>query len=171
MTAPLVARPLSAEAFRPFGDVLEAQGDPDRIINDGHCGRWHDRARIDMAGGPAGLSIFRASPRRFPVSIGLLERHPLGSQAFVPMAAAPFLVVVAPDAGGLPGAPLAFVAGPGQGVNYLRGVWHAVLTPLAPPGLFAVLDRVDEAPNLEEHRLPAPLVVVPDAASGAGLEI
>lgn len=171
MTRPLVAEPLTAEAFRPFGDVLEARGAPDRLINEGHCGRWHDRARIDLAGGPAGLSVFRAEPRRFPVSIGLLERHPLGSQAFMPMAGTPFLVVVAPDAGGAPGPPLAFVAGPGQGVNYLRGTWHAVLTPLSAPGIFAVLDRVDDVPNLEEHRLPAPLVVVPGEGLAAGLEI
>ena len=155
------AQPLSAAAFAPFGEVLEAEGPPDRIINDGRCARFHDRARLDFADGCAGLSVFRARPCALPWEVALLERHPLGSQAFLPLSADPFLVVVAPDAGGWPGRPLAFVAGPGQGVNYRRGVWHGVLTPLGGPGLFAVLDRIGDGANLEEHRLSAPWRIMP----------
>ncbi len=89
-----------------------------------------------------------------------MERHPLGSQAFLPMTAAAFLVIVAPDAGGAPGAPRAFLTAPGQGINLLRGTWHGVLTPLASPGLFAVLDRVGPGANIEEHVLPGAIRVV-----------
>ena len=150
----IVARPLTAEAFAPFGEVLEAAGAPDRVINRGLCGRWHDRAVLDFAGasgGRAGISLFRAEARALPLPLEMVERHPEGSQAFLPMTADPFLVVVAPDEGGRPGRPLAFRTAPGQGVNYARGVWHGVLTPLAAPGLFAVVDRIGPGDNLEEH--------------------
>jgi ureidoglycolate lyase len=154
--------PLTSGAFAPFGDVLEAAGTPDMIINAGLCERFHDRARLDFGpDGRPGISIFRARPRSLPYSFDLLERHPDGSQAFIPMSEHPFLVIVAPDEGGRPGAPHAFLAAPGQGVNYLRGTWHGVLTPLHEPGLFAVVDRIGNTPNLEEHRFETPRVITP----------
>lgn len=143
--------PLTAGAFAPWGEVLEAAGDPDRIINEGRCGRWHDRARLDMQG-RTGVSVFRSQSVRLPYAFRLVERHPLGSQAFLPMTEHPFLVIVAPDEGGRPGRPRAFLTAPGQGINLARGAWHGVLTPLADPGLFAVVDRCAEGPNLEEYR-------------------
>ncbi len=153
--------PLTAEAFAPFGDVLEVKGAPDRLINQDLCGRYHDRARLDFGtGGRAGISLFDAVPRALPYTLDMVERHPEGSQAFLPMTAAPFLVIVAPDAGGLPGTPRAFLTAPGQGVNYHRGTWHGVLTPLSAPGLFAVVDRIGTTPNLEEHWFAAPWTVV-----------
>lgn len=145
------AEPLTAEGFAPWGDVLEAAGEPDRIINEGRCGRWHDRAGVD-AEGRVGVSIFRSQSVRLPHAFRLVERHPLGSQAFLPMTEHPFLVVVAPDEDGRPGRPRAFVAAPGQGINLKRGAWHGVLTPLADPGLFAVVDRCADGPNLDEFR-------------------
>ena len=148
------AEPLTAAAFRPFGQVIEAHGSPDRIINDGMCGRFHDLIEIDVRDGRAGLSIFRAVPRALPYWLSMVERHPLGSQAFVPMTQHPFLVTVAN-----PGEVRAFLAGPGQGVNFARGTWHGVLTPLHSPGLFAVIDRIGETPNLEEHWFETPYVV------------
>lgn len=151
----LPARPLTAAAFAPFGDLLSADGLPDRMINDGLCARHHDRARIDIdATGRAGISIFDAQPRPLPYAFDLLERHPKGSQAFIPMHQNPFLVIVAPDEGGTPGRPLAFVTAPGQGINLHRGIWHGVLTPLAAPGLFAVIDRIGPGANLQEYRDP-----------------
>ncbi|NDV01885.1 ureidoglycolate lyase [Pseudoroseicyclus tamaricis] len=155
----IAAEPLTAEAFAPFGDVLEAAGPYDKLINEGLCGRWHDRARLDFGTGRAGISIFRAEPRALPYDCTLLERHPEGSQAFLPLHQAPFLVIVAPDAGGQPGAPRAFLTAPGQGINLYRGTWHGVLTPLSPPGLFAVVDRIGEGANLEEVRLEDPVRV------------
>jgi ureidoglycolate lyase len=151
--------PLTAEAFAPFGDVLEVSGDPDKIINQGNCGRWHDLAALDMGGGRAGISLFNARPRALPYTLDMLERHPLGAQAFLPMTQEPFLVIVAPDAVGKPGTPRAFLTAPGQGVNYHRGTWHGVLTPLSEPGLFAVVDRIGEGDNLEEHWLEDPVTI------------
>lgn len=145
--------PLTAEAFAPFGQVLEAAGDY-RLINAGLCRRHHDRAALDFGAetdppGRAGLSIFQAAPRALPYEFDLIERHPEGSQAFLPMTADPFLVIVAPD---LQAEPRAFLTNGAQGINLARGTWHGVLTPLAAPGLFAVVDRIGATPNLEEHR-------------------
>lgn len=156
----IIAQPLTADAFAPFGDVLACDGDPDLIINQGKCGRWHDRARLEFGGtGRAGISLFRAQKRALPYTLDLMERHPLGSQAFVPMTQHPFLVCVADDDGGKPSTPRAFVTAPGQAINLHRNVWHGVLTPLAEPGLFAVIDRIGTEPNLVEHWLAEPVIV------------
>jgi len=159
MTRTITAQPLSAAAFAPFGDVLMAAGTPEKLINQGLCGRFHDRARLDFTTGRAGISIFDATPRALPHTLDLMERHPDGSQAFVPMHTNPWLVIVAPDAGGAPGMPLAFLAAPGQAVNFHRGTWHGVLTPLHAPGLFAVIDRIGAGANLQEHRLDPAWIV------------
>jgi ureidoglycolate lyase len=156
----IVAQPLTAEAFAPFGEVLDTSGEPDRLINQGLCGRYHDRARMDFADGRAGISLFDAEPRSLPYRLDMVERHPDGSQAFLPMTQAPFLVIVAPDAGGTPGRPVAFLTAPGQGINLARGTWHGVLTPLSAPGLFAVVDRIGPGANLEEHWFDNPWTVV-----------
>jgi ureidoglycolate lyase len=160
MTRVIVAEPLTTAAFAPFGDVLDTAGDPDRIINQGLCGRYHDRARLDFSDGRAGISLFQAEPRSLPYELAMVERHPVGSQAFLPMTQAPFLVTVAPDEGGVPGRPRAFLTAPGQGINLARGTWHGVLTPLSAPGLFAVVDRIGPGANLEEHWFDAPFTVV-----------
>ena len=102
----ITAEPLTPEAFAPFGEVLEVAGAPTRIINQGKCGRYHDLAVMDFtpdAGGRPGISLFHAELRPLPYSLDLLERHPLGSQAFIPMSPSRFLVTVAEDAGGVPG--------------------------------------------------------------------
>ncbi len=161
MTRAVRCQPLTAAAFAPFGDVLDCAGAPDKLINAGLCGRYHDRARMDFGpAGRAGLSFFEAQPRSLPHTLDLLERHPEGSQAFIPMTPAPFLVTVAPDADGQPGAPQAFLTTPYQGINLHRGTWHGVLTPLSAPGIFAVVDRIGETPNLEEVLLDPPYLVV-----------
>lgn len=156
------ARPLTAGAFAPFGDVLDTEGAPDRIINQGLCGRYHDRARMAFgADGRAGISLFKAEPRAFPYRLDMVERHPEGSQAFLPMSLAPFLVIVAEGRDAVPGPVHAFLTAPGQGINLHRGTWHGVLTPLSAPGLFAVVDRIGDTPNLEEFWFDAPLTVLP----------
>jgi len=153
----ILAAPLTAEAFASFGDVLEATGDF-RPINEGLCRRHHDRARMDFGPeGRAGISIFDAEPRALPYTFDLIERHPEGSQAFIPMTAAPFLVIVAT---GPEEAPRAFLTNGAQGINLHRGIWHGVLTPLSSPGLFAVVDRIGATPNLEEHRYAQPWMVL-----------
>jgi ureidoglycolate lyase len=156
---PIEIKPLTPKDFAPFGEVLEAAGDPDKIINQGLCGRFHDRATVDVSDGRAGISLFKSEARALPYRLEMVERHPEGSQAFLPMSLDPFLVIVAPDAGGKPGMPRAFRTAPGQGINFFRGTWHGVLTPLSEPGLFAVVDRIGEGANLEEHWFDTPYLV------------
>lgn len=148
--------PLTATTFAPFGDVLDATGDH-RLINAGLCHRFHDRARLDFTDGRAGISIFQADARTLPYTFDLIERHPDGSQAFLPMTAYPFLIIVAINPHT---PPRAFLTNGAQGINLHRGTWHGVLTPLHPPGLFAVVDRIGPGANLQEHRYPQPWTVL-----------
>ncbi len=158
------ARPLSAAAFAPFGAVLEARGEPSFRINQGSCDRFHDLARVEVAdaAGAAAISIGRARPCTLPLTLRMVERHPLGSQAFIPLAGDPFLVVVAPDEAGVPGQPLAFVTRPGQGVSYHRDTWHAVLAPLHRPQSFLIVDRVGPGTNLAEYFYDEPWTITAD---------
>ncbi len=151
--------PLSSGAFAPFGDVLECAGAPDKLINQGLCGRFHDRAKLDFSDGRVGISLFNAQLRVLPYMLDMVERHPAGSQAFVPMSVGPFLVVVAPDKDGVPGTPLAFVTAPGQGINLHRNIWHGVLAPLKGTGVFSVIDRIGDGENLEEHWFKVPYTI------------
>lgn len=160
MSEAIITQPLTAVAFAPFGDVIEGVGVPDKIINQGNCGRYHDLAALDFGSdGRAGVSVFDAKPRTLPYELDMVERHPEGSQAFLPMTEHPFLVIVAKDADGKPQTPQAFIAGSGQGINFHRNIWHGVLTPLYAPGLFAVVDRIGNTPNLEEFWFDMPYVV------------
>lgn len=159
----LDARPLTRAAFAPFGDVLDAEGwDGHYPINAGKCERYHALAQADAAGqdGRIILSIFKATPYAFPLVLTMMERHPLGSQAFMPLSPRPFLVVVAHDDGGRPAQPHAFLTGAGQGVNYPRNLWHGVLTPIGDPQDFLVVDRTGEGSNLEEFHFEAPYEIV-----------
>ena len=156
----IMARPLTAPAFAPVGDVIALREAPTKLINQGLCGRHHDLAALDFGDGRAGISLFDAKPRTLPYRLDLVERHPDGSQAFIPMSQTSFLVIVAPDNKGTPDTPLAFLTAPGQGINLHRGTWHGVLTPLQAPGLFAVIDRIGDGPNLEEFRFEQPYTVV-----------
>jgi ureidoglycolate lyase len=90
--------PLTRGAFAPFGDVIEIEGSPHLTINQGFAERYHDLATLDLhePGGRPVLGIVRAIPWPEPIRIAMLERHPLSSQAFFPLANEPFLIVVAP---------------------------------------------------------------------------
>lgn len=157
----IVPQAITADAFAPFGDLLECVGEPDKIINQGMCGRFHDRAGLEFGAGRAGVSLFNATPRSFPYTLEMMERHPDGSQCFIPMTQAPFLVIVAEDAKGAPATPQAFTTISGQAINFHRNIWHGVLTPLHAPGLFAVVDRIGPGDNLEEHWFDVPYIVAP----------
>jgi ureidoglycolate lyase len=155
------AHPLTEEAFAPFGDVLDCTGEADKIINQGLCGRFHDRAELDFSDGKAGISLFNAQPRSFPYALDMMERHPDGSQAFIPMSEHSFLVIVAQDNNGEPGNPQAFITKSGQAINYHRNIWHGVCAPLTSPGLFAVVDRIGSGENLQEHWFDDPVIIEP----------
>jgi ureidoglycolate lyase len=164
-TIPL--RPLTREAFAPFGDVIEAEGAGHFAINGGMAERYHDLARVELAGEKARpmISLARGEPYELPLTLTFVERHPLGSQAFFPLTPHPFLVVVAPDLDGKAGEPVAFVTKPVQGVNICRNVWHGILTPLEGVSDFVIVDRGGEGNNLEEFHYSSPFLVTDGAAS------
>jgi ureidoglycolate lyase len=129
---------LTADAFAPFGEVIEASDRAEQIaINYGQTTRFNDLAHIDVAGGHAIVSIFRGRPLDPPL-LKIFERHPLGSQSFTPLSGR------------------VFHAAAHQGVNYAKGVWHHYLLPLGAESDFLVIDRAGPGENLDEIELAEP---------------
>lgn len=151
MSHTVFIEPLLPGGFAPFGDVIHASGQPSVMINNGQCARYSNLAKLDFAqSGQAGISVFLGKPYSLPHRLPMVERHPLGSQAFLPMSEAPFLVIVAQDNSGQPSDLKAFLTTGQQGVNIHRGVWHGVLTPLNATAQFAVVDWIGPENNSQE---------------------
>ncbi|NGM86230.1 ureidoglycolate lyase [Parapusillimonas sp. SGNA-6] len=151
-TTTLLVEPLTRAAFAPFGDVIETADDLLHFpINDGNTERYHDLADIDP--GPDGraiVSLFRGKPRTLPFDVVIMERHPKGSQAFIPLSGRPYLAVVAPAGDAPTAADLrAFLCQADQGVNYARGVWHHPLLALEQTSDFLVIDRSGPGDNCD----------------------
>jgi ureidoglycolate lyase len=146
---------LTREAFAPFGDVIQATGANAFPINAGMVQRFHDLARVETGEGRALISIFRGQPYELPLPVRMVERHPLGSQAFIPLGNARCAVIVAPPGDTVRPEDLrAFVLAEGQGVNYRPGTWHHVLLTLDAPGDFLVVDRGGPGHNCDEFHFP-----------------
>lgn len=148
--------PLTPEAFGPFGEVIEASARAEAMpINYGWTTRFNDLADISVGeDGRAIVSLFRSLPLNPPV-LKIFERHPLGSQAFVPLQGRPYLVAVAPAGEFDPAAVRVFEAAASQGVNYAPGVWHHFLLALEAQSDFLVIDRDGPGDNLDEVELAA----------------
>src|SRR4051794_17461618 len=161
MTDTLAIQPLTKESFAPFGQVLETQGAETRLINAGTCTRFHALATVETRGEGARaiVSLFRAAPTTLPVRLSMMERHPLGSQAFWPLSGGACLVAAAPDENGRPRAPLVFRASGKRGVCYAPNVWHPPLLALGQPPDFLVVDRGGPGINPEETHYQRPYAV------------
>lgn len=148
--------PLTKEAFAPYGDVIEAAGAAEAIsINYSNTTRFHDLFPVDVAaeGGDVCVNIFRSSPLELPITVKVMEYHPLGSQAFVPLSNEPYLVVVAKAGAFKADAIKVFLASPGQGVNYRKGTWHHFSLALNKQSDFLVIDRKGSGDNCVEFEL------------------
>jgi len=158
----ITAEPLTRQAFAPFGQVIETAGAEHYPINNGMTERYHDLARVELGGADPRplISLMRGQPYALPLALKMVERHPLGSQAFYPLSSRPFLVIVALDHHGTPGTPRAFRTAPGQGVNIAMNTWHGVLTPLEAVSDFLVVDRGGPGNNLEEFFFESPYEIV-----------
>ena len=146
---------LTAEAFAPFGSVIEASDAAVTIdINQGHTVRYDRLADVDVAdgGGTGVISLFRAQPLGDLV-LCVFERHPLGSQSFVPLRGRPYLVAVAPAGEFDVDAVRLFRAEGHQGVHYRKGTWHHFLLVLDEDSDFLVVDRAGPGDNCEEVAL------------------
>lgn len=150
----ILVSPLNRKGFEPFGDVIEADSTVETIaINYGYAIRYNDLATVDVlgSGGRPLINIFRSKPRPLPIAIHMMERHPLGSQAFISLQNKKFLVVVAPPGTSVDPENLsAFITNGFQGVNYARGVWHFPLISLDEEQDFLVIDRGGPGNNYEE---------------------
>jgi len=150
----LTPSPLNKQTFAPFGDVIETQNAMEISINEGTTTRFHDLAKVDTGAddGRPLISIFRGQPRPKPIPLRMMERHLVGSQAFMPLQNRPYLVVVAKAGDTVtPNDLNVFLADGRQGVNYHRGVWHHPLLVLEPDSDFLIVDRGGPEMDLEEH--------------------
>jgi len=150
----LYAEPLERQAFAPFGDVIETEGAENYLINSDLCRRFNDLAGIEVTanGGRPLINIFQTKMWPLPLQVKMLERHPLSSQAFIPLDYEAMIVVVAaPGDAPVPGAVRAFVSHGRQGVNYRPGVWHHPLVAMAEGARFLVVDRGGAGENCDEH--------------------
>jgi ureidoglycolate lyase len=162
VTIQLTPQPLTAERFAPFGELVSARGKP-IMINNGTTERYHNLAQVTLGDAPqAGqgiISIFRAEPRSLPMPITMMERHPLGSQAFLPASAEPYLILVClsktvdgeeqPDP-----ATLTLFYAEGAGINYKANCWHHPLLALNQISDFWIVDRLGPGNNLQEFFFP-----------------
>lgn len=156
----LALRPLAAGAFAPYGFVVAPGDRAGRAINDGTSQRF-DLPDPDVAadGGRAALAVFRARAVALPFVVHALERHRLGGQSFVPLAGAPFAVVVAlGDARPDPATMRAYRVDGRCGVHFARGVWHHPLLALVDAD-FVVLERRADAIDCEVAAVEQTVVV------------
>jgi ureidoglycolate lyase len=155
--------PLTAEAFKPYGDVIEcASAAEQRDINYGNTIRFHDLAKLDLSAGEGRpiVSIFRSTPLPLPLEVKIMERHPLSSQAFYPLSGRPYMVVVAEKGEFDPEKIKVFLAGPQQGVNYHKGTWHHFSLALGAVSEFMVIDRDGPGDNCDEVHLKEPVQII-----------
>lgn len=162
----IIIRPLTRENFAAFGDVIETEQRESFPINQGLTQRYHALSLTQLGGdnGAVGLSIFHnLQATVLPFNIHMLERHPLGSQSFIPLAQQKFIIVVAlplnetePDEAKIS----AFLSNGQQGITYHQGVWHHPLITLEAESDFLVVDRIDSEPNCDIHHLSRTIDII-----------
>jgi ureidoglycolate lyase len=158
----LVARPLTAEAFAPYGEVIDLRTAKTMPINTGLTTRFHDLVSVDVAaeGGKSLVNVFRSRPLPLPHRVRIMERHPLGSQAFIPMQETRFLVLVGRGEQALDESSLElFVTDGRQGVNFFRNTWHHFQITLGAEADYLVVDRGGPGNNLEEVEVAGEFVI------------
>jgi ureidoglycolate lyase len=157
----MVVEILTKNAFLPFGEVIELDSAGGMLVNAGTAMSRRDLARVDVGaeGGRTSVNFMRASPQTMPIRVSALERHPLGSQAFLPLGDQPFMIVVAAPGPFDVKTLRAFVTRGRQGINYGKGVWHHALICLGEESQFIVVDRAGEGLNFNEVTLEQPLLV------------
>ncbi len=156
------ALPITPERFAPYGDVIHASADSKAAMNDARFERFSRLAEVDAEGRHASISIARCKmPTSLPYRFDLIERHPLGSQAFIPLSHFKFFVVVAPAAESAEPEDLrAFVTNGSQGVNYHKGVWHMPMIALEGGQEFLIVDCGADGENCEEHYFSDPVTLL-----------
>jgi len=154
--------PLTAERFAPYGDVIEASRAATTGMNEARFERFDDLCHLDAGGGRLAVSVVCARvPSALPYRVDFVERHPLGTQAFVPLSPCRMIVMVAPAGESVEADELvAFESNGRQGINYHRGVWHMPLIAFDAEQRFLLLDRAAGEPNCDIHTLDEPVLLV-----------
>ena len=163
MTITLKPEPLTSERFAPYGDVIEASMNRTEAMNAERFQRFDDLCKVDMQDdGRVAVSIARCRvATSLPLRIDMVERHPLGSQAFMPLTPCRMIVVVAPPEESVDASDLrAFVTNGRQGINYHRGTWHMPLIAFDAGREFLIIDRAADTPNCDTHDLDEPVMLV-----------
>jgi ureidoglycolate lyase len=158
----VVPQQLTTENFAIYGDVISVSASAEHFtINEGHTMRYHNLADVDVTEqqGKTLLNIFRSTPLDFPLPIRMMERHPLGSQAFIPMGNQPYVVVVAPAGEFDISAIKVFLASGEQGVNYHKGTWHHFCLALNEVSDFLVVDRGGAGNNCDVEKLDGSIII------------
>ena len=149
------AKKITKKNFSKFGQLIDASKKNPISINDGYAKRYDGIANLNTKkdNGESTISIFSALKRSFPMKVDMMEKHPLGSQAFIPMKETTFLAFVAPE-GDKPDLDKieSFIIPKGIGVNYNPGVWHFPLISTEDMN-FLVVDRLGGGDNLVLHDL------------------
>ena len=149
MSLTLSPEVLTPDRFAPYGDVIETSRDGADAMNEARFERFDDLCRVDCDDGRVSISIARCrTPTALPLSLTMVERHPLGSQAFVPLSPCRMVVVVGPAGESIDAADLrAFVTNGRQGINYHRGTWHMPLIAFDAGQEYLVIDRGGDESN------------------------
>jgi len=144
-------QPLTSAAFVEFGDVIDSANHTPIAINDGTTARYHALAQVQLDNAGHGLiNFFDSQPTPLPLPLCRMERHPLGSQAFIPLANRRFIIVVAHGGDTVHADQLqAFITNGQQGINYHRNVWHHAVIALDEMTRFVVVDRGGPGENCE----------------------
>jgi len=152
--------PLTQSNFSPFGDVIETNERKYELINENLCKKFGNLSTLKISKNDvAGFSIFESKAQNLPFELKFMERHPLASQAFMPLNGETFLITVAFDQKNNPERPRAFRTNGKQGININPNIWHGVLCPLEKDGNFLVLDRLETSNNLEIHTFSTPITI------------
>lgn len=158
--------PLTRNDFSAFGEVIELADARHLSINQGLTTRYHDLCTIDCdaEGGHPSVNVFRTDPLALPYRVEIMERHPVGSQAFLPLDRDPFLVLVAPQGETVSAEELVLYRTNGlQGVNFFRNTWHHFQIVTGRRRDFIVVDRAGPGANLEQRSVLGNALIPEDA--------
>ena len=153
---------ISRSNFSSYGDVISTEDINPMNINEGYAKRFDNLANLDTSkdSGKTIVSIFSALKRTFPMKIHMMEKHPLGTQAFIPMKETTFLAFVAPS-GESPEIDKiqSFIIPPKMGINYKPGIWHFPLISTENIN-FLVIDRKGSGDNLIIHKFEKEKIIL-----------
>ena len=148
--------------FVTYGDLISSDEIKPMDINAGYAKRFDNLANINTSKGEGKtiVSIFSAIKRNFPMKIDMMEKHPLGSQAFIPIKETTFLSFVAPSGESPEISKIqSFIIPPKTGINYKPGIWHFPLISTEDIN-FLVIDRKGIGENLIIHKFDKEKIIL-----------